>query len=347
MTGICKKMSLLVLCIAFFSGCSSKTLRKSDNSSYSTRDVFAMDTFMNIKAYGSNAESALSMSEERIYQLEKELSVTSVDSDVWALNHSNGNDVAVCEDTAELIRKAKETGEATEGALDITIYPVLKTWGFTTGNYRVPEKNELKELLDYVDYNSIRIEKNIVRLEKKVEIDLGSLAKGYTGDEIMKIMKKNGVSSAIVSLGGNVQAMGKKPDGSEWKVAVRDPFSTDQDMCVIEIADKAVITSGNYERFFTDENGNNYWHILDPKNGYPADNGLVSVTVIGKSGIDCDALSTALFVMGFDKTVEFWQNEDGFDLILVTDDEKIYYTDGLIESFKNISSMPSEVIKRE
>jgi thiamine biosynthesis lipoprotein len=180
-----------------------------------------------------------------------------------------------------------------------------------------------------------------------MEIDLGALAKGYTGDEIMTIMKECGVSSAIVSLGGNVQAIGKKPDGSNWKVAVRDPFSTDQDMCVIEVADKAVITSGNYERFFTDESGNYYWHILDPKDGYPADNGLVSVTVIGKCGVDCDAMSTALFVMGFDKTVDFWKKGCDFDLILVTDDKKIYYTDGVKESFKNISSMPSEVIERE
>ena len=177
MTEICKKISLLILCASILAGCSSRTSSNSDPMSYKTRDVFAMDTFMNIKAYGENAEKALTKAEERIYQLEKELSVTSEGSDVWALNRSGGNEVSVCDDTVKLIRKAIEIGDATDGALDISIYPVLKKWGFTTENYRVPEESELKETLSNVDYNSIDLTENKVRLDKKMEIDLGALAK--------------------------------------------------------------------------------------------------------------------------------------------------------------------------
>lgn len=177
-------------------------------------------------------------------------------------------------------------------------------------------------------------------------LDLGALAKGYTGDELMEIFHENGVKSAIVSLGGNVQALGKKPDGSLWKVAVRNPFSPETDMCTVEIEGKAVITSGSYERYFTGEDGVDYCHIIDPKSGRPVHNGLVSVTVIGESGTECDALSTALFVMGADGAVEFWRKNGDFELILVSDDGKIMYTEGLEGSFKNLGKMPAEVIAR-
>ena len=337
-------VALLISGLILSSGCSEeKAVSEADMSSKS-RDVFAMDTFMNIKAYGGNADIALSEAEKRILQLEDELSVTSENSDVWAVDHSSGTAVDVSDDTALIVNKAIEMGKKTNGALDITLYPVLKEWGFTTGEYKVPDDNTLKSLLKNVDYSKVSISGNKVTLPKETEIDLGALAKGYTGDEIMKTMEENGVSSAIVSLGGNVQALGKKPDGSNWKVAVRNPFAPDTDMCIIEIDDKAVITSGNYERYFTADDGNVYWHILDPDDGYPADNGLVSVTVIGDCGLDCDALSTALFVEGYDGAVEFLRSDPSFDLILVTDDMKIFYSGGIADSFTNISGMEAEVI---
>ncbi|WP_028520489.1 FAD:protein FMN transferase [Ruminococcus flavefaciens] len=337
-------VTLFLSGLMFSGGCSEEKAVSEADMSSSSRDVFAMDTFMNMKAYGSNADIALSEAEERILQLEEELSVTSETSDIWAVDHSSGAVVDVSEDTALIINKAIEMGNKTNGALDITLYPVLKEWGFTTGDYKVPDDNTLISLLKNVDYSKVHIAENTVTLPKETEIDLGALAKGYTGDEIMKIMEDNGVSSAIVSLGGNVQALGSKPDGSNWKVSVRDPFAPDTDMCIIEVADKAVITSGNYERYFTAEDGTVYWHILDPKDGYPADNGLVSVTVIGDCGLDCDALSTALFVEGYDGAVDFLRSDPSFDLILVTDDRKIYYSSGIADCFTNISSMEAEVI---
>ncbi len=342
-----KKINVILFAAAIISLCSCNAQKNTNDKSSDeafTRDVFAMDTYMNLKAYGSNAESALKKAENRISELEKTLSVTSEGSDIWKLNHSGGEYVSVSDDTIELIKKAEEVGKETDGALDITLYPLLKEWGFTTGDYKIPDTRMLNELLNNVDYSKIKIEGENVTLPPDVEIDLGALAKGYTGDEVISIISSCGVDSAIVSLGGNVQALGSKPDGSDWKVAVRDPFAPETDMCVVEISGKAVITSGNYERFFTGDDGKNYWHILDPNDGYPADNGLVSVTVIGKNGLECDALSTALFVCGYDKTIDYLKKHPENDVILVTDDKKVYYSDGIADKFTNISDMPAEVI---
>ena len=176
---------------------------------------------------------------------------------------------------------------------------------------------------------------------------MGSLAKGYTSDSIIEIFRENGVESAIVNLGGNVQTLGTKPDGSLWKVGIKNPFQPDSEMCIVSVEDKAVITSGNYERYFTGEDGKNYWHIIDSKDGRPADNGLVSVTVIGSNGMMCDSLSTALFVAGTENAVEYWQNNGDFDMILVTDDGKLLITENIEKNLKVICSMPVEVISHE
>lgn len=331
-----------IAAISIFCGCADKT--NNDKNIAVTRDVFAMDTYMEMKAYGKNAGPALEKAEKRIHELENELSATSDQSDIWKINHSCGKETAVSDDTAVLIDKALEIGESTNGALDITIFPVLKEWGFTTQKYHIPEEYKLESLLENVDYRQIKLNDKTVSIPEKSEIDLGALAKGYTGDEIMKIFKSHSIDSAIVSLGGNVQTLGSKPDGSNWKVAVRDPFSPEKDMCVVEISDKAVITSGNYERFFTGDDGERYWHIIDPADGYPAENGFVSVTVIGENGLNCDCLSTALFVAGLGGYKEIIKDYQGYDFIFVTDDERILYTGGIKDKFQNISSMTAEVI---
>lgn len=334
--------ALMTSMLILLTGCGEKT----DNSSFAVKkqcDVFAMDTYMSLTAYGDNAENALDKASDRITELESLLSVNSENSDIWRINNSDGNPVEISDDTAEIIRSAIEYGDKT-GTLDITIYPVLREWGFTTQEYKIPDDETLDRLLANVDYSAIRLDSNGISIPEDYMIDLGSVAKGYTGDEVIAELRENGIESAIISLGGNVQALGLKPDGSQWNVAVKNPFIPDATMCIISVGEKAVITSGNYERFFTGEDGNNYWHIIDKSDGYPADNGLVSVTIIGDSGIMCDALSTALFIAGIEQAQEYWRKNSGFDMILVTDDDRILYTDGIKDSFKNVSSMSAEVI---
>ncbi|MBE6876682.1 MAG: FAD:protein FMN transferase [Ruminococcus sp.] len=178
-------------------------------------------------------------------------------------------------------------------------------------------------------------------------MDFGSLAKGYTSDRLMQLFKENGAESAIVNLGGNVQTLGTKPDGSPWSVGIVNPLSPAENLCIVKIENQAVITSGNYERYFVGDDGKTYWHIIDPKDGYPADNGLISVTVIGESGLLCDALSTALFAEGTEQAVQHYQASDDFEMILVTDDGKILLSEGIQDNFQNISTLPVEVIPHE
>ncbi len=317
-----------------------------------SRDVFAMDTYMVLKAYGTNAKKALEQAETEIQRLESLFSVKLRDSDISKINATSGNPVTVNVSTRTAIAKAIEIGDMTDGALDITVYPLVREWGFTTGDsdnepsYKIPEQWLIDWHLGNVGYDRIILNGNIVTLPTQFEIDLGSVAKGYATDAVVQILDENGIDSALINLGGNVYALGRKPDNSKWKVGIQNPLDTDKVICSVSVENQAVITSGNYERFF-EADGKKYWHIIDPKTGYPADNGIISATVIGSSGLDCDALSTALFVMGTEKAIDFCKKHKEIDAVLVTKDmEKIYVTDGLTKNITMEDDLKYEVIKR-
>lgn len=181
-----------------------------------------------------------------------------------------------------------------------------------------------------------------------LKIDLGAVGKGYTGDFIVDILQENGVESAFLDLGGNIQMIGTKPDETDWKLGLRSPFD-EGSFAMLEVSDCAVITSGGYERYFTGDDGKTYWHILDPATGKPAHSGLVSVTIVGKEGRLCDALSTSLFVMGLDKATELWKQRDDFEMVLVSEKGEIYLTEGLEENFslnQMYGNLQTEVIHR-
>ena len=221
----------------------------------------------------------------------------------------------------------------TDGALDISIYPIVKAWGFTTGDYQVPDESTIQSLLPMVDYTKVEFDKTTgnVTIPSGMTIDLGSIAKGYAGQQSAQYLRDNGVKSALLNLGGNVQTIGSKPDGSPWKVGIKDP-NGDTPMMVLSITDQAVITSGEYERYF-EQDGHTYWHIMDPATGHPADSGLCSVTIVGDDGGTCDALSTSLFVMGLEKAADFWGKSNDFEAVFVTDSGEVYITEGLKDKF--------------
>lgn len=290
------------------------------------RSFFAMDTVMRVRAYGADEET-LDRAAAWISDLEQSISTTVPDSRIAAVNREGT--ATLDAQSGELLRRALALCEETDGALDITIYPVVRAWGFTTGNYRVPSREELKALLSLVDYRLVtRSEENAVAVPSGMQIDLGSVAKGYAGDRVCELLRACGVESALLDLGGNVQALGAKPDGSDWNIGIRDPQGEGL-LGTIAIRDRAVVTSGGYERFFEDEAGEIWWHILDPTTGMPVKNGLISVTVIGEEGLVCDALSTALFVMGEERAIEFWRTRADFEMILVAEDGTVLLTPGI------------------
>lgn len=291
--------------------------------------VFAMDTVMQFDAYGGSANLQEKV-ERRVEELEGEFSTTQENSDIFHLNQEKI--AKLSEDTRYLMQEALALGAETDGALDISIYPVVQSWGFTTGNYRVPSESERECLLKSVDYRLVGLEADTASIEPGMMVDLGGVGKGFTGDEVVKTMKEDGVTSALFSLGGNIQTIGTKPDGEEWYVGIKDPES-DGYLGGIRVKDEAVITSGGYERYFTDDDGTIYWHIMDPSTGTPAHSGLISVTIIGSCGLRCDGLSTALFVMGREKAAAHWAAHQDYEAVLVDESGTIWLTPGLKDRF--------------
>lgn len=325
---------ILLFAAVFFTGC-GKNQKHSET-------FLAMDTVMTVTCYSSD-DAVLKQAREQIQSLEEKLSVTDEKSDIGRLNADGGGTVSG--ETEDLLRAALAICERTDGALDISLYPVLRAWGFTTGDYAIPDRYVLDGLLQSVGYEKIKLNAGNLTMPEAMQLDLGSVAKGYTGDAILAQLSRAGVKSAIVDLGGNIQTLGCKPDGSKWKVAVKNPLQ-DGYLGYLSLADEAAITSGSYERYFVGEDGNRYWHILDRSTGYPADSGLVSVTVVGKQGVLCDGLSTALFVMGLEKGLEFWRNSQDFEAIFVENDGTVVITAGLKDVFQLEVGIAWTVVER-
>ena len=335
-----RRLSLLcIVLLLLLTGCSvSEPCR---------RELMAMDTFMTLSVYAQSPAAGEALLEEaagEIRRLEGLLSVTDPDSEIYQANH--GGAVSLSEPVRELLEKALELCRETGGALDVTVYPAVRAWGFTTGEYRVPEEAELSALVERVGYGRVSLDGDWLALPEGVELDLGSVGKGWTGDRLTALFREAGVSSAIMELGGNVQALGTKPDGSPWRVAVQAPGGGYAG--VLEIADKAVVTSGGYQRYF-EQDGETYIHIIDPATGRPARTGLASVTIVADSGLQGDGLSTALFVMGREKAEAFWRGNPDFDFILLGEDGTAAITEGLEECFSlygGWEGRPLEIIRK-
>lgn len=335
-----RRLSLLcIVLLLLLTGCSvSEPCR---------RELMAMDTFMTLSVYAQSPAAGEALLEEaagEIRRLEGLLSVTDPGSEIYQVNH--GGAVSLSEPVRELLEKALELCRETGGALDVTVYPAVRAWGFTTGEYRVPEEAELSALVERVGYGRVSLDGDRLALPEGVELDLGSVGKGWTGDRLTALFREAGVSSAIMELGGNVQALGTKPDGAPWRVAVQAPGGGYAG--VLEIADKAVVTSGGYQRYF-EQDGETYIHIIDPATGRPARTGLASVTIVADSGLQGDGLSTALFVMGREKAEAFWRRNPEFDFILLGEDGTAAITEGLEECFSLYGGWvgrPLEIIRK-
>ena len=324
----------LLLGLLALTGCSSDRTHASEES------FFAMDTVMSFTAYGPKAEEAVDAAMKEIERLDALLSTGNESSEISQLNAAGS--FLISEDTLKLLEEAESIRQSTGGLFDVTVYPLMQLWGFPTGDYRVPTQEEISSTLSLVDAAQIQIEGAQVTLGSGQQVDLGGIAKGYASDRVMELYREYGVTSGMVSLGGNIETLGTKPDGTDWKIGIRNPeinaasdigSGTEDVLLALEVENRAVITSGGYERYF-EENGETYIHILDPRTGYPADSGLLSVTVVSEKGMLADALSTSLYIMGEADAAEYWRihgNDEGnsFELVLVDTSGKVYATEGL------------------
>lgn len=308
----------------------------------SQRQVFAMDTVMTLTAYGNKAESGLSAAESVILSMDAMLDPDLETSTTYAINNANGANVSISGQVAKMLSTANTVYKQSNGALDLTIFPVIERWGFHNGRYYVPTEEELasdiaKRCFDSMVLTSFPSSGSYaVSFPAGARISFGSVAKGNAAENAINAMRNVGVTSGIVSLGGNVQTLGLKPDGTNWNIAVQDPNNTSTYLGVISVGETAVVTSGTYQRFFT-QNSKTYHHLINPETGNPINNTLSSVTIICEDGTMADCLSTAMFILGESKALNYWRTYGGFEMILVNKDKQITCTKGLIEKFTLIN----------
>lgn len=323
------KIMALLLALGTLLGCAE---RGGEVKAMSDILVGALDTVSTVTLYGTEDRSIIGDIFDAVSDIDARMSAHSADSELAQIN-SGGNDVTVSQDTYDLIEKALEISEASDGAFDITIREVMELWGIGTDAARIPSDIELADALRRVDYQNVSLgEKYTVSLTKPgMSIDLGGIAKGYACDIAVSILRERGIEHALIDLGGNIYAYGSKPDGLPWSVGVKTPIAGENGyFCVVRVSSRAVVTSGVYERYFA-QDGKIYHHIMNPSTGKPADSGLLSVTIISQSSTKADALSTACFVLGLERGMDLLSEMENTQGIFVTDSYEVYTTPELTD----------------
>jgi len=310
---------------------------------------------MTLKAAATEDSRILPVLKDTILQAETLLSVTDAAGEVGRLNaffaeSENGTSVPksleISDTLAGVLSETLEYSRKTDGALNPALYPISFAWGFTTSEQHVPSADTIRSLLPLCSWQNISLSGNTLTMNTGMELDFGAIGKGYITRLCSDELKREGITSALLDLGGNIYTLGSKLDGSSWKIGIQLPFSeTGESAGTLTSRDEAIVTSGSYQRYF-EEDGRLYHHIIDGSTGYPADNELNSVTIVCADGFQADALSTAYFVMGLDKSEAAWRASEGVDVIWITKDNRIYYTEGLKGRFEVSSGLESEVISR-
>lgn len=321
---------ILVLVFSLvLSGCSSEDMNESISDSR-----FVIGTIITIQLFGTEDETLLDGSFDIINNIDSLMSLSIDDTELDLLNDNAGNGpFVVSEETFYVIKKALEYGELSNGGFDITLEPVISLWNIGSDDARVPSDDELSESLAYVDYSKVKLNEEdlSVELEEGMSIDLGGIGKGYSADLVADYLVENGVTKAILNLGGNILILGSKDNNEPFKVGLQNPFDDRNEYFgIVAVSNKTVVTSGIYERNF-EEDGVTYHHILDTETGYPVENGVASVSIIADKSIDADALSTVLFVLGVEEGIKLANELDGVECIYVSTGGTVVMTDGAEE----------------
>ena len=344
--------SLITLSISFMmlTGCTNSTKNTTTESSASTKilkdpysdEQFLLGTYVRIRVYDEGKESALKPAFDRVKELGDKITINQKGSEIDEVNEQAGiKPVKVSDDVYTLVKRAYEYSQDSQGGFDMAIGAITQLWRIGFDDARKPSQEEIDQALKLVDYHKIELndkEKTVYLKEKGMIIDLGAIAKGYITDEVVKVLKKQGVTTAIVDLGGNVYVLGHSPRGEnqDWTVGIQDPnMARGSVLGSIKERNKTLVTSGIYERYL-EVDGKKYHHLFDPKTGYPFDNDIASVTIITDKSIDGDGLSTAVFSMGVKKGLEYVESKlnNGTEAIFVTKDDKVYVTDPIKDTFK-------------
>lgn len=336
-----RKVIVLLLIIPLylmsFSAC-SRPQQEQGNDQYISDSEFLLDTIVTIKIYGHSDESIFNDIFSYIRNLENTLSVHVENSDLWKLKQNAGKEwTEVSDDTMQIIKRSIEISKMSEGLFDITSGPLIDLWNIDppTGHY--PTDKEREEAISLIDYKNIEVDEihNTIRMKKSgMEANLGAIAKGYIADKVKNYLKDKGINQAIINLGGNVLLLGKKTDGSDFRIGIQDPDSErGAYLGLVEVSDKSIVSSGTYERYFIYEE-KKYHHILNPFTGFPQENRLKGVSIISDYSTDGDAFSTTVFLLGLEKGMQLVERVEGVEAIFITKTNELYISTGLMDSFE-------------
>lgn len=332
-------LSVLVLFVFLLAGCGPKEEEVTLLETPYDTTAFLMGTYVSLRVYDEGKEDVLEMAVDRIAELADKITTNEPGSEMDAVNEAAGSQpVAVSDDVFPLIEIAEKFSAVPNGGFDYTIGPVTDLWRIGFDDARVPEPEEIEEVLSLVNHDLVELnaETNEVYLQDAgMKLDLGAIAKGYIADEVKKLFIEQGVTTAIIDLGGNIVVMGDSPtrDTGGFNVGVQDPSDNRGSyVAALNLQDQSIVTSGIYERYI-EQDGEIYHHLMNPQTGYPFDNELASVTIISEQSIDGDALSTVAFGFGLEEGLKYVNDYEKIEGVFITKDRKVYTTDGLTDNF--------------
>ncbi|WP_440897268.1 FAD:protein FMN transferase [Amphibacillus sp. Q70] len=331
-----KLVHLIWVGLFILAGCSSKQTDLLDSPYRETN--FLLGTVVNISIYDADKEHVLELAMDRVEELENIISDEIDTTEVSEINKKAGVEpVQVSDDLYYLIEESIEYGELSNGGFDVTVGPLTNLWRIGFDDARKPEQQEIDQVLPLIDQQKVQLnpdDQSVFLVEEDMQLDFGAIAKGYITDEIHLLLTEEGVTSAIIDLGGNIFVMGHRPTGDEWTVGIQNPFLARGEVVGrIEATDQSVVTSGIYERYI-EVDGVQYHHLLDPNTGYPFDNEIAGVSIVSDHSIDGDALSTVVFSKGLDQGMDFIESFTGAEAIFVTKDREIILSSGLVDEFE-------------
>lgn len=308
-----------------------------ENGTKSLAQTFYIyDTVVNIKIYGDHvAQKNMDDIQRMLERMDMEFSRTKEDGEIYAVNQAAGKEaVKVSDETLDIVKESVKYAAEMDGLFDPTIGPLVDLWNIGSGGTTVPDKAAIDKARKLTNYKDVIIDDNAktVKLAKEgMVLDMGGIGKGYAADRIADYLKEQGLNSAMINLGGSsIIALGAKPGGSKWNIGLQDPDqSRGTQLGTIKIEDEVIDASGVYERFFM-QDGVRYHHILDPRTGFPSQNGLKSITIMSPNAMDADALSTGVFLMGLEEGMKYLEAlPENVEAFFITDDNKIYATSGI------------------
>lgn len=316
-------LSLLLAASLTLCGCSGN----SNNKTLSYTDVL-FDTIIQIDIFDDIDEGIITDCKELCLKYDSLLSRTNDESEIFAINHADGEFVDVSPETLELIEQGLHYSQISDGAFDITIGAASSLWDFKSEEHLVPSEEAVTSSISHINYECVEIQGTSVRLtDPDAMLDLGAIAKGYIADKLKEYLIESGVEHALLNLGGNIQIIGEKPDGSQYNIGIQKPFDqTGEAITSVKVSNTSLVTTGIYERYF-EENDTLYHHVLDPTTGYPCKNNLYSVTIVTESSTMADALSTTCFLMGLENGMNLINNLEGVEALFITDDYELHYSD--------------------